>query len=93
MRRSIFHTILRNLEDIQLVAIEMDEGMDLYSIEVRMGEETRNLMGIVRERAIYIDLSHREEGMLTFAMERNYLEKIKEDVASIDGIRIELVDD
>ncbi|MCK5253507.1 MAG: GTPase HflX [Thermoplasmata archaeon] len=93
MRRSIFHTILRNLEDIQLVAIEMDEGMDLYSIEVRMDEDTRNLMGIVREKAIYIDLSHREEGMLTFAMERNYLEKIKEYIVSIDGIRIELVDD
>ena len=58
-----------------------------------MDEETRNLMGIVRERAIYIDLSHREDGMLTFAMERNYLERIKEDIASIDGVHIELVDD
>ncbi|NIP34746.1 MAG: GTPase HflX [Thermoplasmata archaeon] len=93
MRRSMFHTILQNLEDIQLVAMEMDDDMDLFALTVEMDSGPRNLMGIVRERSIYLDLSRRDEGTVTFAMERNYLDKIKQDIDAIDGVRIELIDE
>jgi GTP-binding protein HflX len=93
MRRSIFQTILGNLEDIQLASMEIDDDVDLFSLEIRIDGEGRNLMGIVREKAIYIDLSHREEGVMTFAMERNYLEKIKKDITSINGVELELIED
>lgn len=91
MRRSIFNTILQNLEGIQLVEMVLDEGIDLFSLEIEMDEGPRNLMGMVRDRAIYLDLSHREEGTMVFAMERNYLDKIKDNIVSITGIRIELI--
>jgi GTP-binding protein HflX len=93
MRRSIFHTILQNLEDIQLASMELSVGVDLFSLEIELDDVNRNLMGIVREKAIYIDLSMREEGSMIFAIERNYLEKIKQDIASIDGVDIDLIDD
>jgi GTP-binding protein HflX len=93
MRKSIFHTILQNLEDIQLVALEIDQEMDLFSLEIPMEGGPRNLMGIVRERSIYLDLSDREEGVVTFAMDRNYLEKIKRDIASIKGVELQLIDE
>jgi len=93
MRKSIFHTILQNLEDIQLVVLELGEQMDLYGLEIKMDGGVRNLMGIIRERAIYLDLSKREEGVMTFAIERDYFEKIKDNIASINGVSIELIED
>lgn len=91
MRRSIFNTILQNLEGIQLVEMLLDEGVELFSLELELEGGPRNLVGIVRERAIYLDLTRREEGAVVFAMDRNYLDKIKDDIQAIDGIRIELV--
>ena len=93
MRRSIFHTILQNLEEIQLVVMELEDDVDLFDLEVEMDNDARNLMGIIRERAIYIDLTRREEGVVTFAMERNYIEKIKKDISSINGVSLELIDE
>jgi 50S ribosomal subunit-associated GTPase HflX len=93
MRRSMFHTILQNLEDIELVRIEWMDGLELFDLDVRMEDECRNFMGIVRERAIYMDLSKREENMMTFAIERDYFEKIKEDIVSIDGLTVGTVED
>ncbi len=91
MRRSIFNTILQNLEGMQLVEMVLEEGSELFSLEVPMEEGPRNLMGIIRERAIYLDLSRREEGAVAFAMDRSYLDKIKENIMSVKGIRIELI--
>jgi len=92
MRRSMFHTILRNLEDIQLIVMDIRSDIDLFSLEVGIDDGPRNLMGIVRERAVYIDLSEREKGTITFAMERNYFDKINGDIASIDGVNVELIE-
>jgi GTP-binding protein HflX len=93
MRRSIFHTILQNLEDIQLLVMEVEPDTDLFSLEIEMEDGPRNLMGIVRERAIYMDLSEREAGTVTFAMERNYMEKIKKYIDSINRVVLKLIDD
>jgi GTP-binding protein HflX len=93
MRRSMFHTILRNLEDIELVTLEFRDDLDLFGLEVRFDGEGRNLMGIVRDKAIYIDLSKREEGRLTFAMEREYYLKIKQDIESMDGLTVETIEE
>ncbi len=92
MRRSIFHTILRNLEDIQLIALDMELHLDLFSLEIEMDGEARNLLGVIRDRAIYLDLSQREEGTVTFAMERNYYDKIKGNIPSLEGLRLEEID-
>ncbi len=93
MRTSIFHTILQNLEDIQLVEMELDVDIDLFSLKIRVGEEYRNLLGLIRDRAIYLDLSKREEGKFTFAIERDYLNKIKNDIVSIRGISLNPIND
>ncbi len=93
MRRSMFHTILRNLEDIELVTLEFRDDLDLFGLEVKFDGEGRNLMGIVRDKAIYVDLSKREEGRLTFAMERDYYLKIKQDIESMDGLTIETIEE
>jgi GTP-binding protein HflX len=92
MRRSIFHTILQNLEDIQLVSMELEMTVDLFTLEIEIDGGSRNLMGIVREKGIYIDLSHREEGEVTFAMDSNYLNKIKNDIESVNGVHIDLIE-
>jgi len=31
--------------------------------------------------------------VVTFAMERNYIEKIKKDISSINGVSLELIDE
>jgi GTP-binding protein HflX len=93
MRRSMFQTILQNLEEILLASVDVADHVDLFAIEIEFDGGARNLMGIVREKAIYIDLSRREEGVMTFAMERNYLDKIKEDINAINGVTIEMIED
>jgi GTP-binding protein HflX len=93
MRTSIFHTILQNLEDIQLVEMELDPDIDLFSLQIKMDEEHRNLMGLIRDRAIYLDLSKREEGKVTFAIDRDYLSKIKKDITLLNGISLNIIDD
>lgn len=93
MRRSIFHTILRELEDIELVLLVFREDVDPFGLEIRSDGELRNLMGTIRERAVYLDLSHREEGNVTFAMERDYFYKIKKDIESLDGLSVESIED
>jgi small GTP-binding protein len=93
MRRSIFHTILHNLEDLQLMMMGFGPEVDLFSLEIGIDGEPRNLMGIIRTRSIYLDLSKREEGTVTFAMERSYFSKIKEDMKSIAGIKLESIED
>ena len=50
-------------------------------------------MTLVRERAIYVDMSRREEGIITFAIDRNYLTMIKKDIERLDGISIESIDE
>ncbi|MCK4971053.1 MAG: hypothetical protein KAS77_11005, partial [Thermoplasmata archaeon] len=93
MRTSIFHTILQNLEDVQLVEMELDADIDLFSLQIKMDEKNRNLLGLIRDRAIYIDLSRREEGSVTFAIDRDYLNKIKNDIVSLKGISLNIIDD
>ena len=93
MRRSIFHTILGNLEGIQLVSLEFSQEVDIFGIDISMDGSGRNLMGIIRERAIYVDMSKREEGQIVFAIDGNYLDKIKNNIAIIDGIDIQLIDE
>lgn len=93
MRTSIFHTILQNLEDIQLVEMEFDVDIDVFSLQIKMDKEYRNLIGLIRDRAIYLDLSKRDEGSVTFAIDRDYLNKIKNDVASLKGISLNIIDD
>ena len=91
MRTSIFHTILQNLEDIQLVEMELEVGIDVFSLMIKMGKEYRNLLGLIRDRAIYLDLSGREEGNVTFAIDRDYLNRIKNDIVSIRGISLNVI--
>lgn len=93
MRRSIFHTILRNLEDIQLVTMGLPLDTDPFSLELELDGGRRNLMTLVRERAIYVDMSRREEGIITFAIDRNYLTMIKKDIERLDGISVESIDE
>ncbi len=93
MRTSIFHTILRNLEDVQLVEMELDADIDLFSLQIKMDEKNRNLLGLIRDRAIYLDLSRREEGSVTFAIDRDYLNKIKNDIVLLKGISLNIIDD
>jgi GTP-binding protein HflX len=93
MRTSIFHTILQNLEDVQLVEMELDVDIDLFSLQIKMDEKNRNLLGLIRDRAIYLDLSRREEGSVTFAIDRDYLNKIKNDIVSLKGISLNIIDD
>jgi len=91
MRTSIFHTILQNLEDIQLVEMELEVGIDVFSLKIKMGEAYRNLLGLIRDRAIYLDLSKREEGNVTFAIDRDYLNKIKKDIVSNRGVSLNII--
>lgn len=93
MRTSIFHTILQNLEDIQLVEMELDTDIDVFSLQIKMDEKYRNLIGLIRDRAIYLDLSKREEGNVIFAIDRDYMNKIKNDIVSLNGISLNLIDD
>ena len=93
MRTSIFHTILQNLEDIQLVEMELDIDIDVFSLQIKINEDYRNLLGLIRDRAIYLDLSKREEGSIIFAIDRDYLSKIKNDIVSLKGISLNIIDD
>jgi GTP-binding protein HflX len=88
MRKSIFHTILHNLEDIQLVSLQIPLEMELFRLELIVDKEPRNLMETVRERAMYIDLTQREEGTVIFAIDRSYLAEIKKYIENIDGIEL-----
>ena len=93
MRTSIFHTILQNLEDIQLVSMSLRQYVELFDLEIEIDGEGRNLMGIIKERSIYLDLSRREEGLVVFAIDMNFIDRIKEYIAAINGVDIELVDE
>jgi GTP-binding protein HflX len=91
MRRSIFHTILQNLEDIELVSLQLDEGLGLYDLWIGQEDDGRKLIDLVTDRAIYIDLSGRENGLVIFAIDRSYWTQIKTDITVIDGVLIESI--
>jgi GTP-binding protein HflX len=93
MRRSMFHSILRNLEDIQLVSMRFDGDLDLFSVIIGKGDRSRDLMGVIRERSVFIDLTSRGEGLVVFAMDRAYLHQMKGDIIDVEGIDMEYIDD
>jgi GTP-binding protein HflX len=93
MRRSMFHTILRSLTDIQLVSMTLPVDRALFELSIDLDGDRRNLMEMIRERSVYLDLSAREDGVVIFAIDTNYLTQIKDDIMSIEGMKIDLIND
>jgi hypothetical protein len=93
MRRSMFHTILQNLEDIQLVELELQADIDVFILEIKLDDDMRNLIGLIRDRAVYLDLSRRDEGTVTFAIDRDYMNRIKGNIVSLSGVTVNLIEE
>ncbi len=93
MRTSMFHTILQNLEDIQLVELELQDDIDVFILEIKLDDDMRNLIGLIRERAVYLDLSRRDEGAVTFAIDRDYMNRIKDNIVSLSGVTVNLIEE
>ncbi len=93
MRRSMFHTILQNLEDIQLVELELQGDIDVFILEIELNDDMRNLIGLIRERAVYLDLSRRDEGTVIFAIDRDYMNRIKDNIVSLSGVTVNLIEE
>ena len=93
MRRSMFHSILKNLEDIQLMSVTVAEGHDLFNLQIGKAERLRPFMEVIRERSVFLDLSFRDEGIVTFAIDHDYFHQIKNDIQNIEGISIDYIDE
>jgi GTP-binding protein HflX len=77
MRRSMFNAILSNLENINMVEVELIDEFNPFEIAIAEDGVETKFMDILRERSIYLDLSQRENGRLSFAIEKEYMDQIK----------------
>jgi GTP-binding protein HflX len=91
IREMLLRAILENLRTVALMDMVYDATANPFDITVAIDGAQVGLMDLVRERAIYLDLSNRSTGRVTFAVERKFLTKLIEIFENIPGQPLHLI--
>ena len=91
LREVLLHAILENLATVAMVDLVYDATTNPFEMSVDVDGSQVGLMDLVRQRAIYLDLSARSAGRVTFAVERKFQPKLNEIIDRIPGQPLRLV--
>lgn len=91
LREVLLHAILENLATVAMMDLVYDATTNPFEISVDVDGSQLGLMDLVRQRAIYLDLSARSAGRVTFAVERKFQSKLNEIIDRIPGRPLRLI--
>jgi len=91
LREVLLHAILENLATVAMMDLVYDATTNPFEMSVDVDGSQVGLMDLVRQRAIYLDLSARSAGRVTFAVERKFQSKLNEIIDRIPGQPLRLV--
>ena len=91
LREVLLHAILENLATVAMMDLVYDATTNPFEMSVDVDGSQVGLMDLVRQRAIYLDLSARSAGRVTFAVERKFQPKLNEIIDRIPGQPLRLV--
>ncbi len=91
LREALLHAILENLRTVAVLDLTFDATANPFDLFVDVDGDQVGLMDLVRQRAVYLDLSQRSAGRITFAVERKFHAKLNEIIENMPGRPLRLI--
>ena len=91
LREVLIQAILGNLRTVATLDLVYDVKTNPFELLVDVDGNRIGLVDVVRERAIYLDMSHRSEGRITLAVDRKFQSKLNEIIDDIPGRPVQLI--